>query len=216
MISNQFQHALPHAVMSKSLQMTWKTANLVSFYAWRNTKTLFKGFKYFRGDLLHQLQNYLIKILTNCQLIMSIWVPVEKNQCKNSIRPWNIQETWTFRQFWVASSLLWTQHIKTNITITLQNVFHNNTWILLQQVWEWSYLYECQSQIVRSSLSSSTPITPYWLHQFQTVSDSEWTYIRICPKFWAIHYTNICAEFLLQFWKQQGDSVMMLARTQET
>jgi hypothetical protein len=82
MISNQFQHALPHAVMSKSLQMTWKTANLVSFYAWRNTKTLFKGFKYFRGDLQHQLQNYLIKILTNCQLIMSIWVPVEKNQCK--------------------------------------------------------------------------------------------------------------------------------------
>jgi hypothetical protein len=75
--------------------------------------------------------------------------------------------------------------------------FHNNTLMVLQQVWEWSYLYECQSWIVRSSLSSWTPMTPYWLHQFQTVSVK---YIRICPKFWANHYINICAEFLLQFW----------------
>lgn len=134
------------------------------------------------------------------------------NASWQSSRLWNIQETWPFRWFRVASSLPWTQHKKTNISIRLQNKFHNDTLMVLKQVWEWSYLYEYSHELSGHHYHHELP----WLPT-DFISSSECNkYIRICLKFWANHYINICAEFLLQFWKQQGDSVMMLGRTQET
>ncbi len=198
----------------QSLQMTWKTANLVSFYAWRNTKTLFKGFKYFRGDLLHKLQNYLIKILTNWQLIMSIWVPVEKNQCKLPLKQAvEYSRDMTFPT--VLSCIITAvdsahkdQYIYKTAEQIPQQHFDVTTTSLRVVISIWVSVTNCQ--VITFIMNSHDSLLT------SSVPNSQCEYIRICPKFWANHYTNICAEFLLQFWKQRGDSVMMLARTQET
>ncbi len=180
MISNQFQRALPHAVISKVCK--WPERLLVSFYAWRNTKTLFKGFKYFR-DLLDQLQNYLIKILTNCQLIMSIWVPVEKNQCKLPLKQ-AVEYSRDMTFLTVLSCIITAvdsahkdQYIYKTAERIPQKHFDGTTTSLRVVISIWMSVINCQ--VITFIMNSHDSLLTI------SVPNSECKYTRICPKFWA-------------------------------